>query len=150
MGIKIIIVAALCFVVVACGESDEGAKVTATTNNASDAQIETASEAMNVAEEAAAAAEIVTEAAEQSDNATSGEAVYKKSCMSCHMTGAAGAPKVGDASAWKPRIAKGTAVLVKSAITGVPGTAMMAKGTCGTCTNDDIKAAVEYMIAQSR
>ncbi len=64
------------------------------------------------------------------------------------MTGAAGAPKLGDASAWESRIAKGASALVQSAITGVPGTAMMARGACGTCSDDDIKAAVDYMIAQ--
>lgn len=44
----------------------------------------------------------------------------------------------------------GAATLVQSAIAGVPGTAMMARGDCGTCSDDDIKAAVDYMIAQIR
>jgi cytochrome c5 len=65
------------------------------------------------------------------------------------MTGAAGAPRLGDASAWESRIAKGNTALVQSAINGVPGTAMTARGTCGACSDNDIEAAVEYMIAQS-
>lgn len=87
--------------------------------------------------------ELVTSAAD-------GETVYKKACISCHLTGAAGAPKVGDADAWAPRIARGSEALAQSAISGVPGTAMMAKGACNTCSDDEIKAAVEFMITQSR
>ena len=91
-----------------------------------------------------------TQAPGKTDDTASGEAVYKRACVGCHMTGAAGAPRVGDASAWESRIARGSASLVQTAINGVPGTAMMARGTCGTCSDDDIKAAVEYMIVQSR
>ena len=80
----------------------------------------------------------------------SGEAIYKKTCSSCHATGAANAPKLGDKAAWKPRIAKGMNVLLQSAINGVPGTAMMKRGTCLSCSDDDLKAVVEYMVSQSQ
>ncbi|HEX5636094.1 MAG TPA: c-type cytochrome, partial [Gammaproteobacteria bacterium] len=80
----------------------------------------------------------------------SGEAIYKKSCSSCHATGAANAPKLGDKAAWKPRIAKGVNVLLQSAINGVPGTAMMKRGTCNSCSDDDLKAVVEYMVSQGQ
>lgn len=83
-------------------------------------------------------------------SAADGETVYKKACIGCHLTGAAGAPKVGDVNAWAPRIARGAAALTQSAISGIPGTAMMAKGACNTCSDDDIKVAVEFMIMQSR
>ena len=141
---NILIVAVLSLFVVACGKSDEGADVASTGKGVSDAQQTAVSETpATVADETAAAPA-------QTDNAGDGEAVYKRACVSCHMTGAANAPKLGDASAWESRIAKGSAALVQSAITGVPGTAMMARGTCGACSDDEIKAAVEYMIAQSR
>ena len=78
----------------------------------------------------------------------SGEQVYKKSCQSCHASGAAGAPKLGDAAAWKDRINKGADVLYLSALKGVPGTAMMAKGTCGTCSDEELNAAVDYMVSK--
>jgi len=48
----------------------------------------------------------------------SGEEVFKAQCSTCHATGAAGAPKVGDAAAWGPRIAKGLEALVQSALHG--------------------------------
>lgn len=80
----------------------------------------------------------------------SGEAIYKKTCVGCHASGAANAPKLGDKAAWKPRIAKGMNVLLQSAINGVPGTAMMKRGTCISCSDDDLKSAIEYMVAQSK
>ncbi|MDH3353880.1 MAG: c-type cytochrome [Chromatiales bacterium] len=79
-----------------------------------------------------------------------GQATYKATCQSCHATGAAGAPKFGDKAAWAPRIAKGIDALVQSSIKGVPGTAMMPKGMCNACSTDDLKAAVEYMVSQSK
>jgi cytochrome c5 len=76
------------------------------------------------------------------------ERVYMQSCWACHNSGAAGAPKVGDAAAWAPRVAKGIDVLVANSIAGI--NAMPAKGMCFTCTNDDLKALVEYMVASSQ
>ena len=155
MGNKTLVVATFCLVMLSCGKSDESAQVTNTGSEVPDTQVTTVSEApataetMKVAEETVAISEPVTQAPQQAE-AAGGEAVYKKACISCHMTGAAGAPKLGDASAWESRIAKGSSALVQSAITGVPGTAMMARGACGTCSDDDIKAAVDYMIAQVR
>lgn len=78
----------------------------------------------------------------------SGDAVYNASCMACHGTGAGGAPKLGDKAAWAPRIAQGVDTLVKHAIGGF--NAMPAKGLCMTCSDDEIKAAVEHMVKGSK
>ena len=78
------------------------------------------------------------------------ESIYNRTCVGCHKTGAANAPKVGDATAWAPRIAKGMDTLYQSALKGVPGTAMMPKGTCGACSEEEIKSVVEYMVSQSK
>lgn len=77
----------------------------------------------------------------------SGEEIYKK-CATCHATGAAGAPKFGDTAAWAPRIEKGIEVLYTSAISGFQG--MPAKGLCFDCSDDEIKAAVDYMTNNSK
>lgn len=148
MARNILFIAVLSLLLVACGKSDEGADVANTGKKSLDSRHETVSETPT--RESTATSITAPQTPAQADNAAAGEAVYKRACAGCHMTGAAGAPRVGDASAWQPRIAKGSAALVQSAITGVPGTAMMARGTCGTCSDDDIRAAVEYMIAQSR
>jgi cytochrome c5 len=106
--------------------------------------------ASNATTVAAAEAETTEVAAEQQASVVDGEAVYRKSCASCHMTGAAGAPRTGDAAAWSARISRGLDELVQSAISGVPGTAMMARGACHACTDDEIEAAVRYMTEQSQ
>ncbi|RXJ72993.1 cytochrome C [Veronia nyctiphanis] len=75
-----------------------------------------------------------------------GDAVYNTFCLACHSTGAAGAPKTGDAAAWEPRLAQGKETLYKHAIQGFNG--MPAKGTCMDCSDDEIIAAIEHMLTQ--
>lgn len=89
-------------------------------------------------------------AASASSGPRSGEDVYNAACMACHATGAAGAPKLGDAAAWADRIAKGTDALHDSGINGLPGTGMMAKGGCMNCSDEEVIAAVDYMVAGSQ
>lgn len=78
----------------------------------------------------------------------SGEDIYGSKCIACHGSGAAGAPKFGDAGAWAPRVAKGIDVLYTGAIKGFKG--MPAKGLCMDCSDDEIKEAVDYIIAKSK
>ncbi|MFN3586728.1 MAG: c-type cytochrome [Moraxellaceae bacterium] len=73
-----------------------------------------------------------------------GDVVYNASCAGCHASGAAGAPKVGDKAAWSKRIAQGKPTLYKHALQGF--NAMPPKGMCMTCSDDEIKAAVDFMI----
>ena len=80
----------------------------------------------------------------------SGEDVYNAACMACHTTGAGGAPVLGDVAAWADRIAKGTEVLYDSGVNGVAGTGMIAKGGCMDCSDEEIYAAVDYMIEGSQ
>ena len=100
--------------------------------------------------EAAAPAEAATEAAADATAAAAavvdGEAIYKQSCMACHAAGVAGAPKLGDSEAWSPRIAKGTDALVQSVAKGL--NAMPPKGGCMTCSDEELRGAVEYMVSQ--
>lgn len=70
--------------------------------------------------------------------------IYENNCKMCHQNGLAGAPKLGDKAAWQPRIAQGLDTLVSTAWNGIR--AMPPKGNCLKCTQDDIKATVEYMI----
>lgn len=77
----------------------------------------------------------------------SGEAVFKAVCAACHATGAAGAPKVGDAGAWSARIAQGAATLFEHAIKGIR--AMPAKGGNPDLDDVEVQRAVVYMANQS-
>ncbi|MGD2083881.1 MAG: cytochrome c5 family protein [Chromatiales bacterium] len=76
------------------------------------------------------------------------EQVYKTYCQACHATGVAGAPKLGDKEAWAPRIEKGMDTLMDHAVNGF--NAMPPKGTCMGCSDEDLKATVEYMIGKSQ
>jgi len=88
----------------------------------------------------------VSAAAQASSGAAmSGEQVYNQFCFACHSAGVAGAPKFGSKADWEPHIAKGIDTLVQSAINGVPP-GMPAKGTCMSCSDDELHAAVEYMV----
>ena len=80
----------------------------------------------------------------------SGEDVYNAACMACHSTGAGGAPKLGDVGGWADRIAKGSDALYDSGINGIAGTGMMAKGGCMNCSDEEVNAAVDYMVAASQ
>lgn len=78
----------------------------------------------------------------------SGDAVYGETCMACHASGVAGAPKAGDAGAWASRLAQGSGVLIQHALQGYKG--MPPKGGCTSCSDAEIKAAVEYLLAKSK
>ena len=75
------------------------------------------------------------------------EAAYQMSCNACHGTGAAGAPMLGDSGAWEPRLDKGMEALMSNVVNGVG--AMPARGICMTCSDDDLQAIVDYMLAQN-
>lgn len=72
----------------------------------------------------------------------SGEEVFKVQCTACHTSGAAGAPKIGDAAAWGARIATGYEALLNSALKGKG--AMAAQGG-GDYEDLEIARAVVYM-----
>ena len=57
-----------------------------------------------------------------------------------------GAPKLGDKDAWAPRIAKGNDALFSWVKNGLK--AMPPKGTCMSCSEDELRAAMEYMVGQ--
>ena len=73
-----------------------------------------------------------------------GDQVYNQYCFACHATGVSGAPTYGNAEQWAPRAAKGIDELVRSSINGL--NAMPPKGTCVNCSDDDIKAGVQYLL----
>ncbi|MCZ6831620.1 MAG: c-type cytochrome [Gammaproteobacteria bacterium] len=80
----------------------------------------------------------------------SGEDVYNTACLACHSTGAGGAPILGDAAAWADRIAKGVDALYDSGINGLAGTGMIAKGGCMNCSDEEVHAAVDFMLGASQ
>ncbi|MBF7073382.1 cytochrome c5 family protein [Glaciecola sp. MH2013] len=74
-----------------------------------------------------------------------GKQIYDAACVACHTSGVLGAPKLQVAADWQPRLdEKGFDQVWKNAVNGI--NAMPAMGTCGDCSEDDIKVAIEYMI----
>lgn len=96
----------------------------------------------------AAPAEKAAPVVEVAASVASGEDTYKKSCAMCHAGGTAGAPKLGDAAAWAARAEKGLDGMLAVAKKGV--NAMPPMGMCMTCSDDDLKAAISYMVEQSK
>ncbi|MBA5686831.1 c-type cytochrome [Rugamonas apoptosis] len=76
-----------------------------------------------------------------------GEKIYKATCLACHGAGVMGAPKFGDKAGWKPRVAKGQPALYKSAMDGVK--MMPPRGGNPGLKDDEVKAAVDFMVAKS-
>ncbi len=77
-----------------------------------------------------------------------GGKVYQTVCVACHGSGLVGAPKLGDKAAWKPRLAQGLATLHEHAVKGIR--AMPPKGGNAALSDDDVRAAVDYMANQSK
>ena len=77
-----------------------------------------------------------------------GATVYNTLCSACHATGVAGAPKTGDKAAWAPRIATGSAALLKGATEGK--NAMQARGGAADLTDAELKAAVDYLVGKAK
>jgi cytochrome c5 len=80
--------------------------------------------------------------------AADGKAVYDKVCFACHQQSVAGSPKLGDKAAWAPRLQAGTDALVQSVIKGKG--AMPPKAGNPALSESEIRAAVEFMVSQSK
>jgi len=103
------------------------------------------------AEESAAVEEATEMATAGNDNA--GKATYDSICVACHGSGIPGIPQLGDAAAWAPRIEQGKDTLYERAIvgyTGALGMPMPAKGGNPSLSDDDVKAAVDYIVTNSQ
>jgi cytochrome c5 len=81
-----------------------------------------------------------------------GRVIWLETCEGCHGYGIAGSPKIGDLGAWAPRLAKGKEVLYLHALDGVFGkgsTFMPPRGGNEKLTDDEVRAAVDYMVTAS-
>ena len=85
-------------------------------------------------------------------NGSNGESVYNGLCVNCHGIAALAAmiPQTGDTAAWGARIDKGIDILYGNAINGYTGELgmMPAKGGNPALSDEEVKAAVDYIINQ--
>ena len=103
-----------------------------------------------VAEEVAEAAAAGPAVAEAGDP---GKQVYSSLSFSCHGTGLPGVPQLGDKAGWAERLAQGNDILYERAIngfTGASGIPMPPKGGNMSLSDDEVKAAVDYMVNNSQ
>lgn len=107
-----------------------------------------ATDAASVTERIKPVAEVeVAQGGAANGGAINAEQIVNTSCAACHGTGALGSPKIGDKSAWGPRIAKGYKTLVDHAINGF--NMMPARGGNPDLSDDEIAHAVAFMANKS-
>lgn len=137
---------AACAALVACGDKNAAPAPEAASAPTESTPAPAATPTTSEAPAAAAPAEAAV-----AENAA-GKKVYGATCSMCHAAGVAGAPKPGDKADWAPRIAQGMDTLYKHAIEGFTGAKgmMPAKGGNTALSDDDVKAAVDHMVALSR
>ena len=81
-------------------------------------------------------------------NVAAGRKIYKNVCAICHDTGIAGAPIIYDTANWTNRLRAGIDSLYMHAIHGYNN--MPPKGGCVTCTDKDVMAAVDFILANAQ
>lgn len=81
-----------------------------------------------------------------------GPQVYNEACIACHGSGIGGAPRLGDAAAWAPRIGQGISLLRERAIVGYQGSTgyMPPKGARVDLSDQEVNDAVDYMVAEAQ
>lgn len=81
-----------------------------------------------------------------------GAAVYAGTCALCHGSGMAGSPRLGDKADWGPRIARGKDMLYLHALKGFSGSKgmMPLRGGNAGLSDDEVRAAVDYMVMKSQ
>jgi cytochrome c5 len=84
-------------------------------------------------------------------SADAGKKTYDAACQACHTPGIAGAPKLGDKAAWAPRVKQGAPALYAHAIKGFQGkTGMMPAKGGSSASDEEVKAAVDYMVTAAK
>ena len=121
----------------------------ATTETAAAAGGTTEQAAATDAAQPAASAPVQTAAASGGGalDVVAGEKVYQSACFACHLSGAAGAPKLDDPAAWEPRLGQGMAGLLQSVTNGKG--AMPPKGGFAHLTEDEMRNAIGFMLGQA-
>lgn len=82
------------------------------------------------------------------DESFDAEQTYQATCFACHGTGAAHSPEVGDQIEWEIRMEKGMDTLVQNTIAGLNGI-MPPRGLCANCSDEQLRAIVEFMVESS-
>lgn len=129
----------------------DDAAATKTTAAADKAELAPAAEKVEEKVVAAAAPAAKSEGgipAASADELATGKGIYDAACFVCHSSGVAGAPKFGDKAAWAPYIETGLDAMLQVAISGKG--AMPPRGTAMNASDEELRAAILYMVEQVR
>lgn len=83
-----------------------------------------------------------------SNEPRSGQQIYETSCFACHLTGVSQAPRLGNRSEWRTPLTQNISALYDHVLNGY--NAMPPRGACADCSDDELRAAVDYMIEAVR
>ena len=75
---------------------------------------------------------------------TSGQVIYNRWCVSCHLSGVSGSPRLGRAEDWVARLPKGRATLLANLKKGLG--AMPPRGLCSSCSEEELERSLDYML----
>lgn len=139
-GTTILLAASMAVLLAACGKQEAPPPPAA------------APAAAPAAPAAAPAAPAAPAAAPAPTASAAGQSVYNRTCALCHAAGVAGAPKPGDKAEWEPRIAQGMDVLYQHSLEGFTGKKgmMPPRGGASNLSDEEVKAAVDFMVGQSQ
>lgn len=124
-----------------CGSGEKTVSLTA-------AQEKQVAERIAPAGHVSMAGQVAVASAGGSASARDGGDIYATNCVACHSSGVAGAPKFGDVDAWAARLENGLETVYTNAINGIRGMPM--RGTCMDCSDDEVKAAVDHILDNSK
>ncbi|MDO7598006.1 MAG: c-type cytochrome [Pseudomonadota bacterium] len=93
-------------------------------------------------------APVVAAVVEEEEIVGGGQQIVTQVCSMCHSSGMMNSPKLGSKADWAPRIEKGIETLYSNAINGI--NMMPARGGRPDLSDDDIKAAVDYMVSLAK
>ena len=126
-----------------CGSSDDAVELTANQEQQVAERIAPEGHVSMVGQVASASSSA------SAGSARSGADIYATNCIACHSSGVAGAPILGDVAAWADRLAqKGIETVYANAINGIG--AMPARGTCMDCSDDEVIAAIDHILDNSK
>ncbi len=89
-----------------------------------------------------------TEEGRLSDNLEVGKSVFTTKCVRCHANSRFGSPRLKDHKAWRERLKQGEQTLIQHALKGHG--LMPPKGGFRSLTDEEIKAAVSYVVSRAR
>ena len=130
-----------CALLIGCGGPDGSVELTA-------AQEQQVAERIAPVGHVMMAGQVVTAVASAGGAGRSGSDIYGTNCMACHTSGIAGAPMMGDSVAWAERLEQGIETVYANAINGIRGMPM--RGTCMDCSDDEVIAAIDHSLDNSK